>query len=69
MGNYESISVEASGEHDNINVARLIATRKALEIAYIEMARIFNVRVQNINSSPFDQVQYELAVIKSELGT
>ena len=68
IGNFESLSVEATAEADNIEHARLLASKQVLELAQQELVRIFNIRHHNINSSPWDQVLMELAGVKKELG-
>ena len=67
IGNYEGISFEAVGEHENINIARIIATKKIIYMAQQEMIRIFNVRVQNVTGNPWDQMAYELQGLNFEL--
>lgn len=68
IGNYETFSIEASGQGTNINQARLLASKNVLELAQQEMIRIFGIRVQNTTSSPYDQVVLELTGINNELG-
>jgi hypothetical protein len=74
LGNFESLSIERPlvlegiGEAEDLNRARLLATKQILEAAQKEMIRIFNLRVQNITGNPYTQVELELAGIKAELG-
>ena len=69
IGNYETISFEAVAEHVDANYARLLATKKVLEMAQKDMIRIFNVRIQNVNNNPWDQVVLELNGLEVELQT
>lgn len=69
IGDYESLSIEATGEHADINRARLLASQQILNLAQAEMARIFNVRLQNVRNSPWDQVLIELNQVNAEIGS
>ena len=68
IGDYESLSVETTAQHEDISVARLIATKQILEQAQQEMVRIFNIRVNNTLNSPWEQVLMELKGVRTELG-
>jgi hypothetical protein len=68
IGNFETLSFEAVGEDDDLNKARLKAAKMILELAQQEYIRIFNIRIQNINNSPWDQVAMELIGVNSELS-
>ena len=67
IGNYETISAEAMGEHEDTQKARLIASKIVLETLQQELIRIFNIRIANTHSSPWDQVLMELDGINAEL--
>jgi hypothetical protein len=67
IGNYETISFEASAEHEDLNIARILAVRKIIELAQQEMVRIFSIRVQNTTNSPWDQMVLELQGLNIEL--
>lgn len=69
IGNFESITIEAVAEHADANYARILASKKVLELAQQEMIRIFNVRPQNVNNNPWDQVHLELHGLQAELET
>ena len=68
LGNFETLHIEAIGEDDDFSKARLKAAKAVLELAQQEFVRIFNIRVQNLNNSPWDQVSMELNGVISELG-
>jgi hypothetical protein len=68
LGNFETLHIEATGEDNDLNQARLKAAKAVLELAQQEFVRIFNIRVQNINNNPWDQVALELNGINAELG-
>ncbi len=67
IGDYETISFETVGEHEDINIARIIAARKFLELARLELIRIYNVKVAS-NGSAWDRVNVELNGIDAELN-
>jgi len=74
IGNYESLSYEYVGEHEDLQKARLIASKVILEVAQQEMIRIFGVRASLMNSSPIEkfvwnQVVMELNGVNTELGS
>lgn len=68
IGDFETLSIEAVGEHQNPSVARLVASKQVLELAQQEMVRIFNLRAHNTKNSPWEQVNLELAGVSSELS-
>ena len=67
IGNFESISAEAVGEHEDFEKARVIASKYVLETLKQELIRIFNIRIQNTHSNPWDQVNMELDGVNTEL--
>ena len=67
IGDFETISIEASGEHENPTIARLLASKQILEFAQQEMVRIFNLRTRNTKNSPWEQVISELSGVSAEL--
>ena len=67
LGNYETLNFEAGAEHEDINMARILAMRKIIFMAQQEMVRIFNVRVQNVSNNPWDQMALELQGLNIEL--
>lgn len=68
IGNYESIKLEASAEHEDANTARLLASRTVIELVQMELIRIYNVRNNNLNYDPWIQTTMELAGLNTELG-
>ena len=68
IGNFETLHIEAIGEDNDINRARLKASKAVLELAQQELIRILNIRVQNVNNSPWDQITMELNGVNSELS-
>jgi len=74
IGNYESLSVEATGEHDDAKQARLIASRLILEAAQLEMIRIFHVRSttncsQSVEQLIWNHILLELNGVLAELNS
>ena len=69
IGNYESISAEATGEHEDQNQARLLASKLVLEAVQQELIRILNIRASNVHSNPWDQVLMELNGVNSEFNS
>jgi len=67
IGDYETLNFETVGEHENIDVARLIAVKKFLELSRTELIRIYNVKVTS-NGNAWDRVGLELAGIDAELN-
>jgi len=69
IGNFESLCVEATAEGKTIEEARLLASKKVLELSKQEFIRIFSIRGQNINGNPWEQVVMELQGVEAELST
>jgi len=67
IGDFETIQFETIGEHEDFNTARLIAVRKFLELARLELIRIYNVKVSS-NGSAWDRVNVELQGVDAELN-
>jgi hypothetical protein len=67
IGNFETVGAEAIGEHEDAEKARLIATKQVLEAIKQECIRIFNIRIQNTHSNPWEQVNMELDGVNAEL--
>jgi len=44
IGNFESLSLEWTGEHEDVNKARLLANRQILEIVQRDLIRIIHSR-------------------------
>lgn len=65
IGDYETISFEVVEEHDDLNIARLNAVAKCLELMKQELIRIYNVKLTT--ASAWDRVNFELSGIVSEL--
>ncbi len=69
LGNFETVSVEVTGEGVTLEEARLCANKDLLMSAQQEMTRIANARVGNVNNNPLDQVSLELQIINQQLST
>ena len=74
IGNFETLHVEAIGEDNDLNIARLKAAQLLLQLAQQELVRIFNVRTQNVNNDSrepliWNQISLELNGINIELGS
>ena len=74
INNFESLSLEGTGEHNDPNVALLFASRNFLIKALTELTRIYNVRSSLGTSSEYDkvtwaQLTYELDIIQQDLQT
>jgi len=50
IGDYETLNFETIGEHEDGNIARLIAAKKFLELAKLELIRIYNIRAASIGA-------------------
>ena len=68
LGDYETLNFETIGEHEDLNTARLIAVQKFLELAKLELIRIYNVKVAS-NGSAWDRILMELNGIQAEQET
>jgi len=77
IGNYESLSVEWTGEHEDIQQARLLANRQILEIVQQDLIRIVNTRAAagvttpllfDIQNHLWQQLSLELEGINRELN-
>lgn len=65
---FESISIEATGEGQTLEAARLCATHKVLELARIELNRVLQVKPMDVKDSVWDRVNLELNWIIGELN-
>ena len=66
IGDFETISFETFGEHEDLNTARLIAVTKFLELSKLELIRIYNIKVAS-NGNAYDRVEDELEGVYAEL--
>lgn len=68
LGDFETLTIEATAEDSDLRKARLLASQKVLQMASDEMVRIFHYRMSSIDGNPYDKVQNELSGINQELG-
>jgi hypothetical protein len=78
IGNFESISIEWTGEHEDIQKARLLANKQIIEIVQQDLIRIINVRaaagvttplIYDIQNHLWQQLTLELTGINAELNS
>lgn len=66
IGDFESLSFETTSEHDDPNIARLIAAKSYLELCKSELVRIYNIKVNCMTT--WDRVLQELDGVEAELN-
>jgi len=67
LGNYETITVEAVGEDEGLEAARLKAVYLVLWMAGLEMNRINEMKKLNTTNDPVYQVQLEIQRVCQEI--
>ena len=65
INDFESLSMEVTVEHEDLNTARLLAAQKYLILTQQELIRIYGIKSTTFN--PWDRVNLELNGITTEL--
>jgi len=60
IGGYETLAIEVSASGYTLEEANLQATNKVLQLAKIQLERVYENRIKNINNNPYDQIILEL---------
>ena len=68
IGNYETVTIESAAEAETAEKARVLASKKVLELLKQELICTFGIGGQNLLSNPWDLVTMELSGIDQELS-